>query len=153
MKRARRNDGTRDDLYLYTADDERICTFRNAIQSIEETWTVRDLDSQVLRTWTNVGGSSGTWTHHEDYVYREGSLLASWRPQEGIRLQLLDHLGTPRLSVNANGQIPGLSVFFPFGEEFGNIHLDDRFDSMRLSSRCNGVLDVEVSNFESTEGD
>ncbi|MEM7048667.1 MAG: RHS repeat-associated core domain-containing protein [Acidobacteriota bacterium] len=126
MKRARRNNGTQDDLYLYTADDERICTFRNAVQPIEETWTVRDLDGQVLRTWTNVGGSSGAWTHHEDYIYREGSLLASWRPQEGVRLQLLDHLGTPRLSVNANGQIPRLSVFFPFGEELGTVHLEER---------------------------
>ncbi|MEM7051491.1 MAG: RHS repeat-associated core domain-containing protein, partial [Acidobacteriota bacterium] len=84
---------------------------------IEETWTLRDLGGQVLRTWGTVGGSSGTWNHREDHIHRDGQLLASWRPAEGLRFFHLDHLGTSRLITKADGRSAGLHTYFPFGEE------------------------------------
>ncbi|MEM7052795.1 MAG: RHS repeat-associated core domain-containing protein, partial [Acidobacteriota bacterium] len=110
-------DGSIEDYYLYTADDERINTLHWAESPIEETWTLRDLGGQVLRTWGTVGGSSGTWTHQEDHIHRDGQLLASWSPAEGLRFFHLDHLGTPRLITKADGRSAGLHTYFPFGEE------------------------------------
>ncbi|MEM7052017.1 MAG: RHS repeat-associated core domain-containing protein, partial [Acidobacteriota bacterium] len=109
--------GAIEDYYLYTADDERINTLHWAESPIEETWTLRDLGGQVLRTWGTVGGSAGTWNHREDHIHRDGQLLASWRPAEGLRFFHLDHLGTPRLITKADGRSAGLHTYFPFGEE------------------------------------
>ncbi|MEM7049751.1 MAG: RHS repeat-associated core domain-containing protein, partial [Acidobacteriota bacterium] len=60
---------------------------------------------------------AGTWNHREDHIHRDGQLLASWRPAEGLRFFHLDHLGTPRLITKADGRSAGLHTYFPFGEE------------------------------------
>ncbi|MEM7482386.1 MAG: RHS repeat-associated core domain-containing protein [Acidobacteriota bacterium] len=119
MKASRRNNGSQDEFYVYTADDERLYTFNAAVSPAEETWTLRDLDGKVLRTWTNVGASAGTWSHEKDHAYRDGQLLASWSPTDGPRYYHLDHLGTPRLITNQHGRRADGAAYYPFGEQVG----------------------------------
>ena len=51
-----------------------------------------------------------------DYVYRDGSLLASETPSGRKHLHL-DHLGTPRLVTDADGNQVAYHVYYPFSEE------------------------------------
>jgi RHS repeat-associated protein len=96
-------------VYLYTADDERAWSYKTDNTSL---WTLRGLDGKVLREYT----TNGTWSVAEDYVYRDGLLLATETPQ-GTRHLHLDHLGTPRLVSNNLGQQAAYHVYYPYGEE------------------------------------
>jgi hypothetical protein len=82
-------------IYLYTADDERAWSYKTDNTSL---WTLRGLDAKVLREYT----ANGTWSVAEDYIYRDGLLLAAETPA-GTRHFHLDHLGTPRLVSNNLG--------------------------------------------------
>ena len=95
--------------YLYTADDERAWSYKTDNTSL---WTLRGLDGKVLREYTN----NGTWSVAEDYIYRDGLLLAAETPA-GTRHFHLDHLGTPRLVSNNLGQQAAYHVYYPYGEE------------------------------------
>jgi hypothetical protein len=57
-----------------------------------------------LRQFRNVGvnTTSANWSFHRDYVYRNGGLLAAYTP-EGLHHFHLDHLGSPRIIIGANG--------------------------------------------------
>ncbi|HSL84883.1 MAG TPA: RHS repeat-associated core domain-containing protein [Thermoanaerobaculia bacterium] len=107
--------GTEDWLYLYTADGERLWSFKVAANLSR--WTLRDLDGKVLREYQNAGG---TWTIQRDYVYRGSQLLsahtADASPKDRIQFHL-DHLGTPRAITNKNGARIAYHVYYPFGEE------------------------------------
>jgi RHS repeat-associated protein len=96
-------------IYLYTADDERAWSYKTDNTSL---WTLRGLDAKVLREYT----TNGTWSVAEDYIYRDGLLLAAETPA-GTRHFHLDHLGTPRLVSNNLGQQAAYHVYYPFGEE------------------------------------
>ena len=86
--------------YFYTANDERIHARRLApAGSPGSIWTLRDLEGNVLRQYD----AHVSWTTVRDYVYRDGQLLASSYPGEGVRHFSLDHLGTPRLVTNSGG--------------------------------------------------
>ena len=109
-----------DKLFLYTADDERYWTLDYSLDPDhpQETFTLRDLDGQVLRQYRTANGTPGPWQWAEDYVYRDGKLLSAAVPGEpGPRQFHLDHLGTPRLATDSNGGGLGLHTYFPFGEE------------------------------------
>jgi RHS repeat-associated protein len=82
-------------VYLYTADDERVWSFNTDNTSL---WTLRGPDAKVLREYT----SDATWAVASDYIYRDGSLLATETAQ-GTRHFHLDHLGTPRLITASGG--------------------------------------------------
>jgi RHS repeat-associated protein len=96
-------------IYLYSADDERAWSYKTDNTSL---WTLRGLDAKVLREYT----TNGTWSVAEDYIYRNGLLLAAETPA-GTRHFHLDHLGTPRLVSNNLGQQAAYHVYYPFGEE------------------------------------
>jgi RHS repeat-associated protein len=96
-------------IYLYTAADERAWSYKTDNTSL---WTLRGLDAKVLREYT----TNGTWSVAEDYIYRDGLLLAAETPA-GTRHFHLDHLGTPRLVSNNLGQQAAYHVYYPFGEE------------------------------------
>ena len=96
-------------IYLYTADDERAWSYKTDNTSL---WTLRGLDAKVLREYT----TSPTWAVSEDYIYRDGLLLAAETPA-GTRHFHLDHLGTPRLVSNNLGTQAAYHVYYPFGEE------------------------------------
>ncbi len=108
------NPGSKDWLYLYTADGERIWSYDLAANTSH--WTIRDLDGKVLRDYKNLGG---TWSVDRDYVYRGGQLLAAVTPS-GVQHFHLDHLGSVRFITNASGQGLAYHAYFPFGEEATN---------------------------------
>src|ERR1051326_695627 len=105
--------------YIYTVDDERIGVQTDPTFT---RWTVRDFGGKVLREFR--ADSINAWTWTEDYIYRDGQLVAAEQPgtSGGLRHFSLDHLGTTRLITNtpANGETPvayGRHDFFPFGME------------------------------------
>jgi RHS repeat-associated protein len=104
--------GAEDWVYTYTADDERIWAYN--LGANRSTWTVRDLDGKVLRTFLN---DAGVWSVSEDYIYRGRALLAGYLGTGQRRHFALDHLGTPRLVTNTAGNQTGYHAYYPFGEE------------------------------------
>jgi RHS repeat-associated protein len=95
--------------YMYDADGERVWTHKNFQNAFRR--TLRDLAGHVLRD-----NLSGDVSSTEDYIYRNGQLLAAETPT-GTQHFSLDHLGTPRLVTNAAGSRVAYHVYFPFGRE------------------------------------
>lgn len=108
--------------HVYTADDQRYWTLTGSYGSScpngicsESRISIRDLQGNVLREFTDDGSASAPWQHH-DFVYRERQLLASITPSETHHYSL-DHLGTPRIVTAQNGYAAGRHTYFPFGAE------------------------------------
>jgi RHS repeat-associated protein len=114
----RMKSGNEEWLYVYTADNERVWSFK--VGANFSRWTLRDLSNKVLREYTNNGG---TWSIADDYLYRGDLLLAGETPS-GRRHFHLDHLGTPRLITNSTGGDVAYHVYYPFGEEATAFNLD-----------------------------
>jgi RHS repeat-associated protein len=76
-------------------------------------WTLRDLSGKVLREYS---ATAYTWGLEKDYIYRGGMLVGA-ETSEGQRHFHLDHLGTPRLITDGNGDQATYHVYYPFGEE------------------------------------
>ena len=110
--------GSIENIYLYTADDERIWTYRYGLDT--SMWTLRDLSGKVLREYAN---DHGVWSVTRDYVYREGQLIGAATPS-GIHHFHLDHLGTPRLITNALGRRVAYHAYYPYGQEATSPTLD-----------------------------
>ena len=103
--------GVEHDVYLYTADDERLWSFD--LNRTLSHWTIRDLGGKILRDYIN---NNDAWSVGTDYIHRDGLLLAA-ETQTGPRHYHLDHLGTPRLITRAGGERVAYHVYYPFGEE------------------------------------
>jgi RHS repeat-associated protein len=103
-------------LFLYTPKDERLAaiTVNAAGAEIYSIWTVRDTSAKVLRRFSRNGG---TWKWQEDYIHRDGQLLAAELPGGARRHFHPDHLGTPRLITNENGTRIATHHYYPFGLE------------------------------------
>lgn len=115
----RKSAAGREEDYVYDADGERIGA-RNpyAVSGDSWTWSIRDIDNHVLREFQSSNTSrSLPWSWVEDYVYRDGLLLATDRVVElgGRRDMHLDHLGTPRLMTDSKGNIVVDRELRPFG--------------------------------------
>ncbi len=108
-----------DTLYSYTADDERVWSYN--LTAGASRWTLRDLDQRVLREYSNNGGF---WTVANDYVYRDGVLLAAVKPGQPAVHFSVDHLGTPRLITDGNRNRLAYHVYYPFGEEATTFNQD-----------------------------
>jgi RHS repeat-associated protein len=109
-------DGVNAESFLYTASDERIGVLRGTAW----TWSLRDDGGKVLRQYRSSSTNpNAAWVWVEDFVYRNGLLLASERTasQGGRRHYHLDHLGTPRLVTDAGGTVLAERDVLPFGEE------------------------------------
>ena len=109
----------REEDYAYDADGERIGVRNpNSVSGDSWTWSFRGFDNHVLREYQSSNGAPGLpWSWVEDYVYRDGSLLATDRMAElgGRRDMHLDHLGTPRLITDSDGNIAVDRELRPFG--------------------------------------
>jgi len=103
--------GTEDWAYIYTADDERIWSYNLGANFSH--WILRGLDGKVLQDFLNSNG----WSVAEDYIYRDGLLLAGYLGSGQRRHFSLDHLGTVRLVTNTAGTQTDYHVYYPFGEE------------------------------------
>jgi RHS repeat-associated protein len=103
-------------VYMYDADGERVWSHKNFQNPFRR--TLRDLAGHVLRD-----NLSGDVSATEDYIYRDGQLLAAETPT-GTQHLSLDHLGTPRLITNASGSQLAYHVYYPFGREATYINQD-----------------------------
>jgi len=108
---------------MYDADDERVWSFQPPANGLArfDRWTLRGLDGKVRRlvelygdNWTNAWGGSNLW---EDYIYRDGTLLAAYMSNLQQRHMDVDHLGTPRLLTNYGGIQSSYHVYLPYGVE------------------------------------
>ena len=77
------------------------------------TFTLRSLDGALLR---EVELKSGAYEWVEDYIYRDGQLLASQHRTEGHQHYHLDHLGTTRMLTNRCGERVKRYELFPYGD-------------------------------------
>ncbi|MDX1999251.1 MAG: RHS repeat-associated core domain-containing protein, partial [Thermoanaerobaculia bacterium] len=115
--------GTPGKILLYGPGDERIWEFAytsSAASTFRETFSLRGLGGQVLREYRDIGGNStGNWSLAEEFIYRDGQLLASVTPTQTTHYTL-DHLGTPRLATGNGGTTLAYHAYFPFGEEVTN---------------------------------
>jgi RHS repeat-associated protein len=116
--------GTPGKLLLYGPGDERIWEFAYTNgqdpATFRETFSLRGLGGQVLREYQDIGGNStGNWSLAEEFIYRDGQLLASVTPTQTTHFTL-DHLGTPRLATGNAGVTLAYHAYFPFGEEASN---------------------------------
>jgi RHS repeat-associated protein len=107
--------------FLYTADDERLAVYSEAGNSWR--WTLRAADGKVLRELAS-SGAAGTsnWQWIKDYVWREGTLLASRQPEASSLTPTTyhyhaDHLGTPRRVTDARDRVVGVHDYHAFGSE------------------------------------
>jgi len=117
--------GTRNELYIYDANDQRIATITNANTTPAWRYTLRDLGSNVIRVWTSSGNS---WSWTEDYVHRDGVLLASITdsPAGEQRSHFhVDHLNSPRLITDDEGRKISVHTYWPFGLEAYGSDLDN----------------------------
>jgi RHS repeat-associated protein len=105
--------------YVYTASDERIGTIQLSASQTEvrSDWTIRDGGGQVLR---RLSRANGVWSWTEDYVYRNGVMLAAEvSGPEKVRHFHVDHLGTPRLVTGNGGVELSRHTYYSFGSEIG----------------------------------
>jgi RHS repeat-associated protein len=104
--------------YVYNVHDERIGVITlNAPNGTEVSsqWTIRDPGGQVLRRFSRQGGQ---WRWMQDYIYRNGKMLASESNDQMKTLHYhLDHLGSPRLITGNGGTEVARHTYYPFGEE------------------------------------
>jgi RHS repeat-associated protein len=100
--------------HTYDANNERIWSFRTWPSRID-TYALRSADGKVLREFTRLP-TAPTWAW-KDYVHREGQLLASVDNAGSVKHFDLDHLGTVRLTTDANG-VATKHDYWPFGEEY-----------------------------------
>jgi RHS repeat-associated protein len=108
--------------YIYNANDERIAVIScsGTVCTEQITFSFRDESGKVLRQFeVPYQQFDSPWTWVEDYVYRDGVLLAAERmpAQGGRRYFHTDHLGTPRLITDSNGHRTSEHDYFPFGVE------------------------------------
>lgn len=107
----RRTTGEEDWLFAYTADDQRIWSYRLAGGG--SFFTPRDLGGKVLRRFE----SHTSWGTFTDSIYRGGELLATVDQANTVTHFHVDHLGTPRILTNSLGQDIQYYTYYPFGEE------------------------------------
>jgi RHS repeat-associated protein len=112
--------GGADWIYVYSADGERLWSYR--VAGSGSYFTLRGLGGEVLReTALHLGGNSFT-----DFVYGAG-LLAKFDASGARTDYHVDHLGTPRLAVNAAGAVQRYYMYYPYGQEFNAPATADTF--------------------------
>ncbi|MBI4917813.1 MAG: RHS repeat-associated core domain-containing protein [Acidobacteria bacterium] len=122
--------------YAYTADGERLVDYDVLANPPDGLFTVtlRDLGGKALRSFQVTTGQPGTWTEKEDWIYRDGQLLAAvdTTVQGGVARHFhLDHLGTPRLITSASGAGLESHTYLPFGLEVTD--LGPLFERMKFT--------------------
>ncbi len=100
--------------YLYTAGGERFATFD--LPGGTESWTPRGLGNQVL---SRLQRTESAWTWDRDYIFAGSRLVATaspGMPQEELRHNHLDHLGSTRLITDSNRATVAFHANYPFGQ-------------------------------------
>ena len=145
--------GGRRRVYLYTVGDERIATLSfTALNDglVGTDWTLRDTSGKVLRRLHQ--DPYGTWSWQQDYVYRDGSLLAAEVATAERTLHFfLDHLGTPRLITNHTGAQIAVHQYYPFGIEQTSPAQDRELLKYTGHERDTPTLDYMHARYYGTE--
>jgi RHS repeat-associated protein len=113
------------DTYIYTADDERIGKIWWDGTTIRENYTLRNLGNQALRMYDRALQPGGTaqWTWLLDYIHD-----ATGRPLLSVNNKpfpnrnqhyATDHLGSPLVTTDQQGNILATDSFWAFGEDAG----------------------------------
>ncbi len=114
----RLQDSTDNEYYVYTADDERVAIIE-ANGSNHQTaarWMIRDLGNQVVRSYDQ-GTYNASLSWDNDYIRRDGQMLARKLSNGTVEHAHLDHLGTPRYWTKSNASAAKRHDYLPFGEE------------------------------------
>ena len=108
--------------FQYTADGERVelrdvvgCGFVTG-DGCDRHLFIRDLAGKVLRVYST---ESGFWSWEEDYVYRDGKLLATETPTAHRHMHP-DHLGSVRRVGRHTTGLAGYLDYYPFGVKAGS---------------------------------
>ena len=105
--------------YIYGPNDERFWLADRQGAQVISTITLRGLNNELLREYRLSGANvNGNWSWQKDYIYGGTRLIAS-ESQSGARHYHLDHLGTPRVITDQNGNMLGGRAYqyFPFGDD------------------------------------
>lgn len=106
------NTGSETWVHTYDAAGERVWSWRTSPARVDD-YALRGQDGHVLSLFTKAGGSY-SW---EDYVYREGQLLAAQLSDGQPSHFDVDHLGSVRLLSDGNGMKVDYREYWPFGQE------------------------------------
>jgi RHS repeat-associated protein len=98
--------------HTYDATGERVWSWRETGTRLDK-YAFRGLDGKILREVTRTASGPATL---EDYVYRDGSLLATVKPGGAVKHFHLDHLGSVRLITS--GTTATKHQTWPYGVEF-----------------------------------
>jgi RHS repeat-associated protein len=98
--------------YAYDPDGERVLVFD--AKTGNSVFRLRGLDAKVLREIKLTGG---VWSWAKDWIYRDGTLLATVDSADAVRHAHPDHLGSPRVFTDAVGTVKGTYHYYPFGEQ------------------------------------
>ena len=121
MMKAYQSSAGHAEVYIYTADDERLAKVDFSGSPIVATWTLRDLGGRVLRVFKQTWGEGWEW--ERDYVHRGAQILSTVEPDgagEKVLHMHLDHLGTPRQITDSGGAEVAYHAYYPFGAELTN---------------------------------
>jgi len=87
--------------FAYDASGERLVERAGG----EYTFTLRRWDARVVRqVKASLSGGSWSWSWEKDWVWGQGSLLATISPKEGLEQVVVDHQGSAALLVNRCGR-------------------------------------------------
>lgn len=88
------------------------------------TWTIRDLDGSILRTYEN---AESDLSQVDDYIYIGRRLVATRATSGGtVRYYHSDHLASPRADSDGSGQLVGTRHFMPEGTPSGTDGVQER---------------------------
>lgn len=112
--------------FVYGPGNERLLTLDHLGSGgqRQDAWALRNDGQQVLQN-RRFDLAEG-WVVEQDYIHRDGALLATVSRTEGddeVRLFHLDHLGSPRLITDAAGTVQAYHEYLPFGWELTDPHL------------------------------
>jgi RHS repeat-associated protein len=98
--------------YGYDGSSKRVRRISGGV----ETWEIYGFSDELIAEYSaNVSPSAP----QKEYGYRNGQLLITAAPSADIHWLIADHLGTPRMILDASGSLSGVSRhdYMPFGEE------------------------------------
>jgi RHS repeat-associated protein len=103
--------------FAYDASGERLVERAGS----EYTFTLRRWDNRVVRqVKASLSGGSWSWSWEKDWVWGQGSLLATISPKEGLQQVVVDHQGSAALLVNRCGRRIAELATNPWGLDVGD---------------------------------
>jgi RHS repeat-associated protein len=141
-------------VHAYDASDERVWSWQAPTSTpntrSNETFTLRGGDGKVLRELVRPTAASALG--YQDYVYRDGQLLASYKSAVASPQHFdLDHLGSVALVTGPTGGKVSEKEFLPYGQtNFPDVAAQDNTEQMRFTGH---ERDLGVTTGANAEAD